>query len=406
MTPSRSGCRARRRVASASCSGHPGRARRVEQQHGVVGHALVGLAPLEGVAHDRRHRRVVAGELGRAEEGRLAPEAAGDRCDLLGVGRDDAPRDRGRQLGGADAVHDEGEPEEPADVLARQALRAAPSGDDGEHARGVGVGHGASSGRSAVVATSASVAGGPGRVAEAHGRDAVGQRGRRTARESLVRRGRRPQVERGAGLRAHDDVAVEVVLEDLLHHLAAGGRVPHAGSHDVPLDDAVGGADDETARGRARDVVEPRRHVEPARAPQQGRRLVGVDVEWALGRHARTEQDRWAEEHCGVVDLVDEVAQHAALVGTRGVGLAVVAIGSPVGQPRLRPHVRRAALLEPADEPAHVPEGGVRPQRGGHPDRRPAGVLLQRRGRPRRSGRPASRRAPRRRRRRAPRGRR
>ena len=111
------------------------------------------------------------------------------------------------------------------------------------------------------------------------------------------------------------------------------------------------------------------------------------------------------EEHGGVVDLVDHVAQHAALVGTRGVGGAVVAVGPPAGQPRLGPHVGRRAAVDAPDEPAQVAERLVGAQRERRPTRRRTVGGRAARGRRRPSARRASRRGPRTRRRRGPRSR-
>src|SRR5690242_5264001 len=88
---------------------------------------------------------------------------------------------------------------------------------------------------------------GTGLVAEADGGDALGEVRGGSPRDALPCRRPGAQLEGGSCLRAHDDVAVEVVVEDLLRRVAVGGGVPDGGPDHVPLEDAAGGVDDDAA---------------------------------------------------------------------------------------------------------------------------------------------------------------
>ena len=180
------------------------------------------------------------------------------------------------------------------------------------------VGHGAVLGRRRSPVARARHAERPGLVAEAHGRDALGQRGGRAAGEALLAGAVGLQVERGAGLRAHDDVAVEVGSKTCSHHLAVGrscGRT--TAPHDVPLDRCRAGSARRRrawpvgSRSRAgRCTSKPGRRATAASPPGRPRCR-------AARRPGRSRPSRSGgpKQHRGVVDLVDEVAQHPALVG-------------------------------------------------------------------------------------------
>src|SRR5215471_8095677 len=91
------------------------------------------VQPGQRVLEQGKIRRVVLGKFGGAQKRCLCSKLSGDRGNLLGIRGDDGTRDDLRLSGGRDGIRDQRIARKIPNVLARDALRSAAGGDDGQY---------------------------------------------------------------------------------------------------------------------------------------------------------------------------------------------------------------------------------------------------------------------------------